>query len=224
MTDRHMQMERIGNILAVVVAVLLASAMVALAQVPDTVKLTPPPAAAVTIELWQPSPEHVVPAPGAITQTSTAGEALKKLVAEHRCLAEVMYFEARGEREAGERAIAEVILHRLAEGSHGDTICSVVHEGEGAGQTFCQFTFACDGSLGHPRNPEDWRAARVVAARLLAGEGPGPDNTDGATYFHTVSVHPTWAPKMERITRIGSHIFYRAKVAAISVAFRSSLQ
>ncbi|HWX88958.1 MAG TPA: cell wall hydrolase [Rhizomicrobium sp.] len=160
--------------------------------------------------------------PGAIAQTGAAGDALKKLIAEHHCLAEAMYFEARGEGEAGMRAVADVILHRLAEGSHGATICSVVYEG--ADLTFCQFTFACDGALDQPRLPEAWRAAQVLAARLLAGEGPGSDNTDGATYFHTVSVHPTWAPKMERVTQIGNHIFYRAKAAAISVAFRAPLQ
>ena len=95
---------------------------------------------------------------------------------------------------------------------------------EGAGQTFCQFTFACDGSLDQLKSVEDWRGAQVLAARLLAGEEPGPDNTDGATYFHTAAVHPTWAPKMERVTQIGNHIFYRARTAAISVAFRGPLQ
>jgi spore germination cell wall hydrolase CwlJ-like protein len=158
--------------------------------------------------------------PPAISQTGALGDALKKLMAEHRCLAEVMYFEARGEGEAGQRAVAEVILHRLADGSHGPTICSVVYEG--AGQTFCQFTFACDGSLDLPRIPDAWRAAQVLAARVLAGQGPVTDDTDGATYYHTVSVYPTWAPKMERITQIGNHIFYRAK--PIRTAFRGPLQ
>ena len=162
MTDKHMQMERIGNILALVMAVLLASVIVALAQTPDTVILTPP--AAVKIELTQPKPPHLLTIPGVIAPTSAAGDALKKLIAEHRCLAEAMYFEARGEGEAGERAVAEVILHRLAGGLHGRTICGVVYEG--ADQTFCQFTFACDGSLDRSKNAENWRAVQVMAAAL----------------------------------------------------------
>ncbi len=72
--------------------------------------------------------------------------------------------------EEGQRAVAEVILHRLAEGGHGHTICNVVYEG--VGQTFCQFTFACDGSLQQPKVSEPWRAAQVLAARLMAGEVP----------------------------------------------------
>jgi len=219
MTDKRMQWERLGNIAAVVVAVLLASVIVALAQTQAPIVLTPPP---VKIELTQPKPRHILTMPGPISQTGGAGDALKKLVAEHRCLAEAMYFEARGEGETGERAVAEVILHRLAEGSHGNTLCGVVYEG--AGQTFCQFTFVCDGALGRPRIMEDWRAAQVLAARVLAGEGAVSDDTDGATYFHTTAVHPTWAPKMQRVTQIGNHVFYRAKVAALSVAFRGPLQ
>jgi spore germination cell wall hydrolase CwlJ-like protein len=138
---------------------------------------------------------HLVAMPGGIAPISAAGDALKKLIVEHRCL-------------AGE--------------AYGRTICNVVYEG--ADRTSCQFTFACDGALGHPKIPEDWRAVQVLAARLLAGEGSGPDNTDGATYFHTAAVHPSWAPKMDRVTQIGNHIFYRAKAAAISVAFRGPLQ
>jgi spore germination cell wall hydrolase CwlJ-like protein len=95
---------------------------------------------------------------------------------------------------------------------------------EGAGQTFCQFTFACNDALDQPRIPEAWRAAQVLATRVLAGEGSATDETKGATYFHTVSVHPTWAPKMERIAQIGNHMFYRAKADAISVDFRGPLQ
>ena len=213
--------ERLGDVLAVVVAILLASAIVALAETPDD----PPSAQAapkpVKIELNRPKVLYLVAMPGPISQDGGASDALKRLAAEQRCLADVIYFEARGESEEGQRAVAEVILHRLAEGSHGHTICNVVYEG--VGQTFCQFTFACDGSLQQPRVSEPWRAAQVLAARLMAGEVPA-DGTDGATYYHTVSVHPTWAPKKLRLTQIGNHIFYRDRQVAISAVFRGSVQ
>jgi len=213
--------ERLGDVLAVVVAILLASAIVALAETPDdppTAQAAPKP---VKIELNQPKVLHLVAMPGPIAQDGGANDALRRLAAEQRCLADVIYFEARGESEEGQRAVAEVILHRLAEGGHGNTICNVVYEG--VGQTFCQFTFACDGSLQQPRVAEPWRAAQVLAARLMAGEVPA-DGTDGATYYHTVSVHPTWAPKKLRLTQIGNHIFYRDRQVAISAVFRGSVQ
>ena len=33
----------------------------------------------------------------------------------------------------------------------------------------------------------------------------------GATHYHATYVRPYWAPTLDRITRIGSHIFYRMK-------------
>ena len=214
--------ERLGDILALVVAVLLASVIVALARTgdaPSTVQVPPPKP--VKIELKLSGPIHRVAIPGPIAQGGDADDAFKRLAAEENCLAQVIYFEARGESEAGQRAVAEVILNRLAEGSHGPTICSVVYEG--VGQTFCQFTFACDGSLQLPRDAEPWRAAQVLAARLMVGEVPA-DSIEGATYYHSVSVHPTWAPMKLRVAQIGNHIFYRERPALISAVFRGSMQ
>lgn len=211
--------QRLGDLLAV--AILLASAIVALAGTAHTAPWELAPPGPVTIDLDQPRSLHAVILPGPISQDSGADDALKRLAAEQQCLADVIYFEARGESEAGQRAVADVILHRLAEGTHGRTICDVAYEG--MGQTFCQFTFACDGSMQQPRLAEPWRAAQVLAARLMASEVP-VDATFGATYFHAVSVHPTWAPKKLRVAQIGNHIFYRDRMAQISAVIRGSMQ
>jgi hypothetical protein len=217
---------RLGNILVVTMAIILASIIIAVAQVMTTGDAAVPPQQTepARVLLKPPPAKPRIAMPDNIAPSAPVGDALKKLLAEHRCLAEVMYFEARGEGPVGQAAIARVIFHRLASGGHGSTICAVVYEG--AHQTFCQFTFACDGSLDRPRVPEPWRAAQVLAARLMAAEFPGGDQTDGATYYHTVAVHPTWAPRMERVTQIGNHVFYRAaqKPRLETVAFRGSLQ
>ena len=39
--------------------------------------------------------------------------AMTKLLAEHRCLSEVLYYEARGEGDQGQKAVAEVVFHRM---------------------------------------------------------------------------------------------------------------
>jgi len=175
---------------------------------------------------YHPSTEKVVAAP-VVTEAPAAPVAdavLTGLLAEHRCLSEVMYYEARGEGASGQKAIAEVVFHRMNTGNFGHSICAVVYEG--AGQTFCQFTFVCDGSLDKPREPEAWRQAQVLAARMLSGEVSSDAETGDATYYHTVDVHPTWAPHMARVAQIGRHIFYRAaqKPVLVSAAFRGSLQ
>lgn len=221
MTITLRQFERIGNIVAIVMAILLATAIIAFAQESDAA--APPSAEAppVKLELKKSAPSHQ-PAPAAIALDNSVNDAMLKLVAEHKCLAQVIYFEARGEGEAGERAVAEVILHRLSEGSHGNTICSVVYEG--SSQTFCQFSFVCDGSLDKPLLPEPWRVAQVMAASILAGQGTSTNATDGALYFHSISVRPSWATRMQRVARIGNHVFYRSRSAAMDVSFRGSVR
>jgi len=176
-----------------------------------TVKSQPPvdPASPVRIAL---KPLDFVPllrGTAAIEQNDGTAEAVHGLLAEHRCLAQVMYYEARGEGEQGERAVAEVVFDRLAQGTHGDTLCDVVFEG--AGKTFCQFTFACDGSMRRTKEPEAWRAAQVLAARLMVGELSQLNGIKGATNYHAAYVHPYWAQHFEKIAKIGNHIFYKAK-------------
>jgi spore germination cell wall hydrolase CwlJ-like protein len=153
--------------------------------------------------------------PQPIAARSATAEAMDRMTQEHRCLSEVLYFEARGESEEGQAGVAEVIFHRLASGRHGGTICAVIYEG--ANQTFCQFTFACDGSLDRTRAADAWRAAQVLAARIMTGQVQAPPSLDGATHYHTTAVRPTWAPQMQRLAQIGNHIFYRAPGARAAV-------
>src|SRR3954462_8805746 len=49
--------------------------------------------------------------------------------AEAECLAEVMYYEARGEGVDGEKAVAEVVLQRAKSADYPNTLCGVVYDG-----------------------------------------------------------------------------------------------
>lgn len=142
-----------------------------------------------------------------ISQKSRADVVLAQLLAEHRCLAEVMYYEARGEGEGGQRAIAEVVFHRMRYGNYGHSICAVVYEG--AGHAGCQFSFACNGELSQPKEAEPWREAQILAARILTGEVRLTDTTENATHFHAASVQPVWTGDMVRTVQIGNHVFYK---------------
>ncbi|HVV64220.1 MAG TPA: cell wall hydrolase [Rhizomicrobium sp.] len=144
---------------------------------------------------------------GARQRASATDLALAQLLAEHRCLSEVMYYEARGEGREGEMAVAEVVFHRLRHGRYGHSICAVVYEG--AGSPGCQFSFTCNGELAERKSPDAWRNAEILAARILSGETALRDVTGDATHFHAVSVDPDWADDMERTVQIGNHIFYK---------------
>jgi len=144
----------------------------------------------------------VVAAPAPARDTVLSG-----LIAEHRCLAEALYYEARGEGSRGEKAVAEVVFHRIDTGHFGHSICAVVYEG--AGKRGCQFSFACDGSLKRPREAAAWERSEQLAAQILTREVALRNTTGGATHYHAVYVRPDWAPSLEQTAHIGRHIFYR---------------
>lgn len=123
------------------------------------------------------------------------------------CLAQAVYYEARGEPAEGQAAVAQVVLNRSRSGVHPTDLCGVVFEG--AARPGCQFSFACDGRLGGRRpDPVAWRRAEEVAAATLSGR-TRPE-LDGALNYHADYVRPRWAAGLQRTAEIGRHIFYAA--------------
>ena len=127
--------------------------------------------------------------------------------AEWRCLADVVYHEARGETLAGQIAVAEVVLNRRDRADYPDTVCGVVHQGNANG---CQFSWVCDGRPdGTPAGATFERIGKI--ARLML-DGAPRRLTNGATHFHTTAINPNWAGAFQRTAAIGAHLFYRAPV------------
>src|SRR5262245_57431707 len=62
-------------------------------------------------------------------QPPVADAVMTQLLAEHKCLSEALYYEARGEGTVGQKAVAEVVFHRMNHGNFGHSICAVVYEG-----------------------------------------------------------------------------------------------
>jgi spore germination cell wall hydrolase CwlJ-like protein len=124
---------------------------------------------------------------------------------ETRCLTDAIYHEARSESEAGQMAVAAVVLNRLASGRYADTICGVVYQGADR-LTGCQFSFTCDGSLKAPIEPVAWARAERVARDIILGHRR--NLVGDATHYHADYVDPTWAGSYSRSVRIGKHIFY----------------
>jgi len=131
--------------------------------------------------------------------------ALANLASETTCLAEALYYEARGEGVAGQKAIAEVVVRRTHRAGYPHSICGVVHQGTGYA---CQFSFVCNGTLDQARTPGDWAHAIRLATRIVSGSIPLTDITNGAIAFHAASVQADW-PGLVRTVQIGNHVFYR---------------
>lgn len=144
-------------------------------------------------------------APQSADMPNMIKEAALAVERETRCLTDAIYHEARSESEAGQVAVAEVVLNRVASGRYADTICGVVYQGANR-VTGCQFSFTCDGSLKAPIEPVAWARAERVANDVILGHRR--NLVGGATHYHADYVDPYWASSYGRTTRIGRHIFY----------------
>ena len=128
-----------------------------------------------------------------------------------RCLAQAVWYEAASENEAGQRAVAQVVLNRVAHSSWPSSVCGVVYEGSNR-STGCQFSFTCDGSLRRSASGASWSRAQRVAAAALGGDVYAP--VGHATHYHTLWINPYWASSLESVGTIGAHKFYRNRGAA----------
>ena len=122
------------------------------------------------------------------------------------CLAEALYFEARGESVKGQFGVAEVILNRVASHKFPNSICRVVNQGTGRKHA-CQFSYSCDGKLEHIANGAAYDQVGRVARVMM--DGGTRRLTEGATYYHTTAVSPSWARRFEHTATIGVHKFYK---------------
>lgn len=155
--------------------------------------------------------------PAAMTKNQVSGEsiearrAIRALVRAHaassvsnperECLAGAVYFEAQGEPIEGQLAVAEVVLNRAASGEYPRSICEVVTQP-------AQFSFVRDGRFpAIDRGSEGWRKA--VAVAHIAAEHLANTLSSDVLWYHADYVAPGWGRRLDRVTQIGAHIFYR---------------
>ena len=130
-----------------------------------------------------------------------------KLVSKgERCMAQAVYFEARGEPFEGQLAVAHVVLNRVRDERYPNDTCAVVFENE-TWRHRCQFSFACDGRSDRPRDFSAWVSA-IKTARMVS-TGQMNDVTQASTHYHADYVAPEWAARFRKTVKIGRHNFYR---------------
>jgi len=126
-----------------------------------------------------------------------------------KCLAEAVYFEARGEAVRGQIAVAQVVMNRTFSGFYPNTVCGVVFQNKHHHMA-CQFTFACDNNPDVIREPDMWERAKKIAKAMLDGQIWLPEVAK-STHYHAYYVRPSWVSEMTKMYRFGVHTFYRPK-------------
>jgi spore germination cell wall hydrolase CwlJ-like protein len=126
-----------------------------------------------------------------------------------QCLAENIYFEARGEPLDGQRAVAEVTLNRTRSPYFPHTICAVVHETQWdplRRRFVAHFSWTELGALSEPTGPA-WKQAMTVAS--AAYDDTYMPVVPDALFYHAISIRPDWARTKTAVATIGNHVFYR---------------
>lgn len=135
---------------------------------------------------------------------------------EVHCMAEAIYFEARGESLKGQEGVGYVVMNRVQSRHFPTTVCgvvyqsTVVHHGRHR-RRVCQFGWACQRNriVEH----EAWAHALDLARLVMLKMAPNP--VGNCIYFHSaregLSRHARYAMRL----RIDHHLFYRYELAKI---------
>jgi spore germination cell wall hydrolase CwlJ-like protein len=121
---------------------------------------------------------------------------------QQNCLATAVYFESKGEPLVGQLAVARVVINRAASGRYPTSWCAVVKQK-------AQFSFVRGGRF--PRiDPAcaAWRKAQAIA-RIAVANASVTLATD-VLWYHADYVAPSWGRRLNRVEKIGAHIFYRS--------------
>lgn len=154
------------------------------------------------------------------------------------CLAKNIYYEAGLEGREGMIAVAQVTLNRTEHEQFPDTVCDVVNQKTALskpekvtkthvvnGNFFkktevvkttetvwrkirvCQFSWVCNPPAPVKYVSDRWEESLAIATEVMYNGLRLPsDAMAEALYFHNTRVRPNW--RLERIARIGNHIFY----------------
>jgi spore germination cell wall hydrolase CwlJ-like protein len=107
------------------------------------------------------------------------------------CLAWVVNDEARGEPLRGQKAVYDVVKHRMT--VRNKTACEVVMEPH-------QFSGYKDGMFLHVDQNMLTLLTKLSKMRSVVPE---------AEYFHATYVKPSWSARMKKVVTIGLHTFYK---------------
>jgi spore germination cell wall hydrolase CwlJ-like protein len=131
-------------------------------------------------------------------------------------VAACLVLEAGGEGPAGMQAVLNVILNR-ADGCLHRVMQETIKYGAFSCMSSIWNCRAPDYSplLGRALNqPDPYNEALQLIATME--RGLLPDNTGGATHYHTHSIRPYWASRMRYLITIGRHHFYVERESQIA--------
>ncbi len=120
------------------------------------------------------------------------------------CMAVAIYHEARGESLDGQLAVARVIMNRAASGKYPPSWCGTVKQP-------WQFSFVNPRTGVMPgvnASSAAWRKAQAITRLAIANVVPSLSHD--VLWYHADYVAPSWGRRLSKVSKIGTHIFYRS--------------
>ncbi|QJQ31211.1 cell wall hydrolase [Sphingomonas lacunae] len=141
-------------------------------------------------------------APGGVVFEETLAEApaanrLSLSDEDMTCLAKIIHHESANQPEAGQLAVAHVVLNRLASPRFPKTVCAIALQPR---QFFNVHAY-------DPSGDRRWTNSQRIAR--MAVEGHGDDHAPGALFFHTAGHNSAFFRSRPRVVQIAGHVFYR---------------
>lgn len=130
------------------------------------------------------------------------------------CLAKNIYYEAGLEEFDGQVAVAQVTLNRVEHEEFPNSVCGVVYhktKSNSTGKTVCQFSWVCNVPSKIKYSSQRWEESYGIARNVII-DGLRLHELQDAMYFHNTHVSPSWGRRLERLTKIGGHIFYSSRL------------
>ena len=174
------------------------------APVPGVTGTTALPKVPSSVDIRTGDPGVVAARPFSMTGTSAADRARALF-----CLTTAIYYEAASEPDAGQRAVAQVILNRVRHPAFPASVCGVVYQNRHR-YMGCQFSFACEGKSLRITDGPSWQSATRIASAVIEGR-TYLSEVGGATHYHADYVKPGWSRRLRKMDVIGRHIFYQLK-------------
>lgn len=118
---------------------------------------------------------------------------------EVKCLADNLYYEARGEGVAGMTAVALVASNRVSHSKYPSTYCAVVYQ---------PWQFSWVKKPHYPvANFDAYFSAARISALVVSGRIKRPYFT-ALYYFNPHCANPPWQWKKQYVATVGAHDFY----------------
>ena len=124
---------------------------------------------------------------------------------EHHCLAEAIYFEARGQSILDQASVAKTVLNRVKDSRWPNTICGVTYQ-------FKQMSYTLN-KRRKIRELKPWRASVLLAYYILRGD-IFTGMVWNATHFVEKNTFDSfsndhWSKRKTVLGRLDGHVFLR---------------